>query len=70
MHWKPFLTARRAIPAAVFLPMAITGNRNIKSSQPDVVLMDIEMPGLNGIEVTQHINDEFPEIKILDPNRF
>lgn len=23
------------------------------------------MPGLNGIEVTQHINDLFPEIKIL-----
>jgi DNA-binding NarL/FixJ family response regulator len=27
--------------------------------------MDIEMPGLSGIEVTQHINDVFPEIKIL-----
>jgi DNA-binding NarL/FixJ family response regulator len=37
----------------------------IKSSTPDVVMMDIEMPVLNGIEATKMIKDKFPEIKIL-----
>jgi len=38
---------------------------DIEKSNPDVVLMDIEMSGINGIKATGLIKKEFPAIKIL-----
>jgi DNA-binding NarL/FixJ family response regulator len=32
---------------------------------PDVILMDAEMPMLNGIEATKHILEEHPQISII-----
>ena len=38
---------------------------DIERSNPDVVLMDIEMTGINGIKATRLIKKEFPHIRIL-----
>src|SRR6266496_6107832 len=36
-----------------------------RNSKPDIILMDIGLPGLNGIETTQEILRYFPEAKIV-----
>ena len=39
--------------------------KNIEDTKPDVVLMDIGMPGINGIEAMGILHEKYPNLKIL-----
>lgn len=39
--------------------------KGIEKQQPDIVLMDLKMPVMDGIETTKYINKHFPTVRIL-----
>lgn len=39
--------------------------RLVEKHEPQVVLTDIAMPALNGLEVTRHLADKFPKVRVI-----
>jgi DNA-binding NarL/FixJ family response regulator len=37
----------------------------VEESRPDLILLDFQMPGLNGLDVARQVNRQWPDIPIL-----
>jgi DNA-binding NarL/FixJ family response regulator len=58
----------KQIPGAEVVGEASNGREAIelvKSARPDVALLDISMPVLNGLEATERIIKDFPEVRVI-----
>lgn len=57
-----------SIPGLTVVGTAADGNEAVavtRSLQPDVVVMDVSMPGLNGIEATRQVTTDTPHVAVL-----
>jgi len=55
-------------PAVTVVAEATDGREAVrlaKEQSPDLVLMDIAMPGLNGLEATSRISKESPKVRVI-----
>lgn len=56
------------IPGITLLNAYLNGNElltDLKTQKPDIVLLDVMMPEINGIDLCQAITKQYPDIKII-----
>ena len=69
-HWcaRAFARLLEKLPGVEVVGEAGDGRevlKLVKLHRPDVVLMDISMPGLNGLEAAARMAKEFPDVRVI-----
>jgi two-component system, NarL family, response regulator LiaR len=65
MGLKQFLTTHPQIAIAGEATDGYSAIDTVREIQPDIVLMDVGLPQLDGIEATRQIKAEFPGVRVL-----
>jgi two-component system response regulator DegU len=60
-----FLDHQRAVEVVATAENAPAAYRAVEELKPDLVLMDLQMPGVNGLEATAELHRRFPETRII-----
>jgi len=64
-HVKEFLVSEPDIKVIGDAGDGKEGLLKARELKPDVVLMDVRMPGISGIDATRRLKDEMPEVKVI-----
>ena len=62
---KGVLETDKALLVVSLVKDGFEAYEKIKTARPDVVLMDIRMPNMNGVVATQRIKAEYPDVKVV-----
>ena len=62
---REYLVGEPDMQVVVEAPNGIEALRNVDELRPDVLIVDVQMPAMSGVEVTSRVKQRHPECQVL-----